>query len=543
MKDRPVVPFVARIEDIPPARSFQTWDVDRGWNLAITTSMPELAAKSQSWLYFGLLSAVLDDDLNVQMLVQNGAVCTHLLHATLLADARRRINTNSRRKSEIRALLSHAWYIFENVIVPNVADRGSVDAPDNIWEWSSYWILFSVSILIADLKTLFPLPKAKEAGDMDSFVSTTTGIAEAFRIIGRCPSLPRRMNLSAHEAYRLLSWTPSNFKTHDRCTVDSCSLFHVNEQQYKPQHHDSCSDLGCRTIGFEYHDLCAIMDNNCVPLVRSTLDARGQISLSLEAGTLDSKYTAISHVWAGGLGNFQRNQLHECQLVELHKALDTRFGADPSPTSTQPSMLQWVMLRWNALQWTMWLIDKATRAAQVAIGAIDHGTGSHLYWIDTLCVPVKPNRLCGRLGALSTPVQCVDNNIVEEHVIYDTYRQTAIDSMARIYAGAEAVLVVDPELQKETACKLSPAELRLAVFCCPWMARSWCFSEGALAMKVNLKFADTIIPFSQLGSDERTANSLTQRIWAQDIKDPWHPELDDSLALAFFTEFQHVFTG
>lgn len=327
------MPFVARIEDIPTASSFKHSGYDSGWNPATVTSIRELAAKSQAWIYFGLLSAILDDDtFNAQHLFQNGAVYTQSLHTILLPDAWRKVETNSCRKTEIQASLRHAWSIFEYVIVPKVASVGNMDVPEDVWDWSSYWIFFSISILLADLTALFAPPELEDA--RGSFLSTTAGIGEAFRIIGRCPSLPRRMNLRSREAYRLLSWSPSNFKTHDRCTVNSCSLFNVDEQQYKPQHHETCSNLGCCTIGSDYRHLCAIMDNNPVPLVRSTIDEEGKISLSLEAGSLDSEYTAISHVWAGGLGNFQRNHLHECQLVELHKALNTCYREKPLPGPT-----------------------------------------------------------------------------------------------------------------------------------------------------------------------------------------------------------------
>lgn len=181
----------------------------------------------------------------------------------------------------------------------------------------------------------------------------------------------------------------------------------------------------------------------------------------------------------------------------------------------------------------MRLVHRAAREAQAAFS---NGKVSHLYWIDTLCIPIDPDPSSASLNTPTSSARRAEGDTVDAHVNYDVYRQTAIASMARIYAGSQAVLVVDPELQKDTAGNLPVAELRLA-------GRSWCFSEGALAMKVNLKFADSIVPFSQLGEDERITNCLTQRIWLQDIQDPYHPVLEDSLVLAFLLEWYYVFQG
>ena len=89
-----------------------------------------------------------------------------------------------------------------------------------------------------------------------------------------------------------------------------------------------------------------------------------------------------------------------------------------------------------------------------------------LFWLDTLCIPVA--------DALSS------------------YRQKAIDSMAQIYAGANKVLVLDPDLQNVPGTELLNYVdvLGMHVKISPWMSRSWPLQEGAVATNLFFKLKD-----------------------------------------------------
>ncbi|KAI1323149.1 hypothetical protein F5Y16DRAFT_384553 [Xylariaceae sp. FL0255] len=101
---------------------------------------------------------------------------------------------------------------------------------------------------------------------------------------------------------------------------------------------------------------------------------------------------------------------------------------------------------------------------------------SFLFWMDTLCIPTGHQ--------------------------HKSLRMAQIDSMASIYIGAAAVLVLDAELMS-TASQYDPAagvlclETRARIALSAWMSRSWTFQEGRLPKKIALQFQDDIIMFGR----------------------------------------------
>lgn len=90
--------------------------------------------------------------------------------------------------------------------------------------------------------------------------------------------------------------------------------------------------------------------------------------------------------------------------------------------------------------------------------------------------------------------------------------------MAAIYAGARNVLVIDSELQSIDSKSLKPKETGLAVFCSPWMTRSWTLQERALGVDVYLRFKDGLVPLATLGVCAELAGSiLAQGLWKWDV--------------------------
>jgi hypothetical protein len=99
---------------------------------------------------------------------------------------------------------------------------------------------------------------------------------------------------------------------------------------------------------------------------------------------------------------------------------------------------------------------------------------SPLFWMDTLCIPV---------GAQD-----------DEEV--NRLKATAINSMARIYAGARQVLVLDAELQSHSVLSdngASQDEIMAWIVTATWMRRCWTLHEGALGRRVWFQFADAAI--------------------------------------------------
>ena len=108
----------------------------------------------------------------------------------------------------------------------------------------------------------------------------------------------------------------------------------------------------------------------------------------------------------------------------------------------------------------------------------------------------------------------------------DKYRQKAVNSMSRIYAGATKVLVSDPELQTEESAGMTSTEWSLAVNTCPWMARSWTLQEKALDISVYLKSAPEVKPYSDLYLFGNNSNpTMVESTYRRDILSQVHPEL------------------
>lgn len=137
------------------------------------------------------------------------------------------------------------------------------------------------------------------------------------------------------------------------------------------------------------------------------------------------KYIAISHVWSGGLGNPLATTMPLCQLKRLRDQLQLsqkvqaqtrRFYRRDSQARCDSRLSKWIV-----------------HELQIAKAPI-------CFWMDTLCIPVAI-----------------------EHV---ALRMKAIHSMGRIYARAESVLALDPELQKLSSASVDDMQLNARIMLC-----------------------------------------------------------------------------
>ena len=100
-----------------------------------------------------------------------------------------------------------------------------------------------------------------------------------------------------------------------------------------------------------------------------------------------------------------------------------------------------------------------------------------LFWIDTLCIPVGQE--------------------------YNRIKMQSINSMAKTYASAQAVVILDHELQQIKHLGKPVSELLGLLACSAWTSRCWTFQEGALARKWLIQFDDgnleTRYGFKKLG--------------------------------------------
>lgn len=232
---------------------------------------------------------------------------------------------------------------------------------------------------------------------------------------------------------RLPRVNPSGI-THAKCTESKCIGNNVElSGGYKCRHVDDCQ---CQTVLADSDMVKAIVNEGGVPLISiCTETSEGPLRLKVSRATYFSRFTAISHVWADGLGNPNGNGLPECQLRRLAAQLGRVVNRNNNGRASKRSPL---------------------------------------FWMDTLCIPV---------GAQD-----------DEEV--NRLKATAINSMARIYAGARQVLVLDAELQSHSVLGANAAsqdETMAWIVTATWMRRCWTLHEGALGRRVWFQFADAAV--------------------------------------------------
>jgi hypothetical protein len=88
--------------------------------------------------------------------------------------------------------------------------------------------------------------------------------------------------------------------------------------------------------------------------------------------------------------------------------------------------------------------------------------------------------------------------------------------MGFIYANAEGVLVLDPELQKVSSPGMDDMQINALVSCSAWMTRCWTLQEARLAKKYMVALEDEIylpsrIPTKKSGASPRV-DSLKRRV-------------------------------
>lgn len=231
---------------------------------------------------------------------------------------------------------------------------------------------------------------------------------------------------------------PAALRGHSGCSNTRCmanDTLLAEGGRYSSAHWKSCTgSLNCVFLGPEPQKIRDIIESGGIPLISIECGKDGRLKLDAIKATGRSKYIAVSHVWSGGLGNPHENSLPSCQI---HRLFDM-WPELISKTHSKPARGIW---RW----------PKPTKA---------------LFWMDTLCIP---------LG--------------KEHFYL---KMRAINSMAKTYANAQAIIIFDHELQQTSHFDMPVSQIVGLIACSAWMSRCWTFQEGAMAKKWLLQFEDGI---------------------------------------------------
>lgn len=197
---------------------------------------------------------------------------------------------------------------------------------------------------------------------------------EQLRRSGWCPSQIEIMMpapTSLQSSYFFASMQNSILTgRHGMCNHRKCVAYQTDLENYATQH--VIMDCKCRDLYVDMSSLNAVLTAGGLPLLRireaETLD---QLSVEIVTSQSDTRYLALSHVWADGLGNAKANALPRCQLLRLSR-LTQRLRANLSPQEAQTELL---------------------------------------FWCDTLCCPVSPgedkNRVLAQMKNIYERATCV----------------------------------------------------------------------------------------------------------------------------------------
>jgi hypothetical protein len=132
-----------------------------------------------------------------------------------------------------------------------------------------------------------------------------------------------------------------------------CKALDIDEDKYEPKHINGCQG-DCGFIEVDENWLGNVYQANLVPLITVSVNDAGLPYLETHESDFTTRYLAVSHVYADGLGNPQGCGLPACQLKRLQARVNF---LDPQKT-----------------------VDGS-------------GLGNIPFWMDTLCVPVKSGHI------------------------------------------------------------------------------------------------------------------------------------------------------
>ncbi|KAI1113935.1 hypothetical protein F5Y14DRAFT_451540 [Nemania sp. NC0429] len=476
------VPYVCGDGPLCGGDEFFDFPRRQGWELDQSESLSQLAERAQAWLFFGLLAVVgIQPDACIDFNTGERLVNTKTLPGRLNFAK----HTTEHRYLPIK--LMPAFFKAETVmleeVIPFVKDCEALESLD-LWSSKPYAILFSIDTLLDSFKDalasfikqylMAERPRVSnrsiesEQFDMairivlgnlrpgSLFPEQTEGVARSLVRTGRCGSLARRLDFTSSKSYHLMSLPNSQEREdHSLCSKTSCDYFNVDRTTYRTQHTRDC--IMCDEVRVLESELVDLIQKNEVPVIRSTMHSNGIVTIRVEKMTKGVDYVAISHVWAGGLGNFVENQLPQCQLQAIHDDVG----------NTMVSRFSRVLPNCWAIRSLYPSILKPQRPGRFGWLSSSLKSTTFRYWIDTLCIP---------------------NNHPSE-------RKSAINSMGRIYAGAAAVLVLDPALRNVSYDQLGATRAKMLIEASPWMARSWPLQEAALANEIYVKFSKGSVRF------------------------------------------------
>lgn len=467
------IPYICAELEGYDGLDFINYPVRRGWAQVPHSGQwmdcPwEIAAKrAQNWLYFGLLLEVIGPNYKKELFLrQNSNNYDCVIDTSKLPDILR---------SWSRSVRGNRLQVFRSNIYQKLFKRYR----DIFWECNMQSermdqrhpycriVTLGIKVLLESLQNAV----SSFSSDDEESISETNSVLPArllyFQMIHTGWCISRALWLFPQYSVIMLNYLVALPRkvvglTHNDCDPSACIANNVDEETYQTSH--SKERCRCEFRGPDEASILRLIKAGHIPLISVTIMPNGAPQIEVVKAEPAVKYTAISHVWSGGLGNPAENTLPTCQLVRISRLL-AELERHKLPKRKSAFELLWrrsSILR-RKLCWHNLALRSQTRYLPVSMETPEYREDTPvIFWIDTLCVPVRK--------------------------AHKPFRTQAIRSMDLIYAGAENTLVLDSELQQIS--QTSQEQMSAHVLCSSWMARCWTLQEARLSQRCYVQFAD-----------------------------------------------------
>ncbi|KAF7506407.1 hypothetical protein GJ744_011761 [Endocarpon pusillum] len=376
-RPRPTVPYLLDDESsiCNELNQLSAWPALMGWDLDPNLPLLESARRCQAWLFFGFVriwSDLVGQPFIIDHFIKDsdyGRLVNSSYLRKISSSARQRLLRSGSLSDTGETLLVEliqTLHISRNWIMRLSYRCDESGTTCNPWN-CDFCSVFLSTLLLFDYfcETLagglegasYEVETAQSL--IPLYQKFSSSLSEGLRLMGRCPTVVERIKLSSLDTYRLLAIPVCKAYSHPDCHDRYCSAFNIDSDTYVIQHTTSCGNRACSVMRIDRTRLHELVRNDRLPLIHSKLTSNGVLMIEIIDGTSMTNYTAISHVWAGGLGNFQDNALYSCQLYGIHRNLSNPCVLDHIRTSQ-----------------------------------------STYYWLDSLCIPVHDGSL--KVQAINT---------------------------------------------------------------------------------------------------------------------------------------------
>ena len=214
---------------------------------------------------------------------------------------------------------------------------------------------------------------------------------------------------------------------HKDCRPEEC-VAHKGKIEYDPIHHPDCEKNLCDIMPIKAEKLARIIQNDEIPILQYIPGTDTTFEIDVLAFEPPMAYATVSHVWSDGYGNPTENSMQRCQLAHLKKKLEHIRG-------------------------------------QIGDSITDKASKQNLYfWIDTLAIPVQKR--------------------------YREQRTKIIGRIYDIFNLAKYTIVIDNELGG-TVRGISFEQTALKILVSGWMRRLWTLQEAYLSRRMYFVFKET----------------------------------------------------